>query len=90
MQLCEYGLEACEEWATRKGRRDPYYERIANHLDWATHEEAEMLKPNWFGNVDFHLSHQAALLRLDRAHYSSYYMADVDRDLIWPASDHAS
>lgn len=90
LQLIEYGLEACEEWATRKGRRDPFYEKLANHLEWATHEDAIMHKPNWFGDVDFHLSHQAALLKRDRDHYKSYFMADTERALIWPESDYAT
>lgn len=90
MQLCEYGLVCSEEWMMRKGRRDWIYKRIADHLNWATSEDAEMNKPNWFGDVDFHLSHQAALLRKNRTHYSRYFVADGERQLVWPASDHAS
>lgn len=90
LQLCEYGLVCCEEWAQRRGRRDTIYNKISQHLDWATSEDAAMSKPNWFGEVDFHLSHQAALLKKDRSHYSRYFLADGDREIIWPVSNYAS
>lgn len=88
LQLCEYGLEVCEEWTRRKSRRiDPFYNKISLHLEWANTEEAYMHKPNWFGDVDFHISHQAALLRLDNKWYSAYFKADPARSVVWPESD---
>lgn len=88
LQLCEYGLEACEEWARRKNKRiDPFYDKIGLHMEWANTDEAFMHKPNWFGDVDFHISHQAALLRLDKSWYSVYFKADTDRSVVWPESD---
>lgn len=90
LQLCEYGLEACEEWQLRRGKRDSFYEKLSYHLEWATTEDALMHKPNWFGDVELHLSHQAALLRADRTYYSSQFLADGDRAMVWPRSDHAT
>jgi hypothetical protein len=90
LQLVEYGLEVCEEWSRRRGKADPFHQKLSYHLDWAMTEEAVMAKPNWFGDVDFHLSHQAALLKKDRKHYSRYFLADGARNIVWPVSDHAS
>lgn len=91
LQLVEYGLVCCEEWTARKGRRDPVYEKLSRHMGWATTEDASFAKPNWFGEVEFHLSHQAALIRADKQHYSKHFMDDGDRHMIWPESDrHAS
>lgn len=87
MQLLEYGLEACDEWASRKGKRDWLYEPLAKHLDWATSETSRMEKPPWFGDVNFHLSHQAALVRLNPEFYCRTFLIDVGRKLIWPQAD---
>lgn len=91
LQLIEYGMQTCEEWAMRRGKQDPFYDKLSNHLQWASDsDDANMSKPNWFGDVDFHLSHQAALLRINRKHYSSYFVADGERPIIWPVSDYAT
>ena len=92
MQLCEYGLEACEEYAHRPSTEEEafnFYEMISHHLDWATGEESDMGKPNWFGDVDVHLSHQAALARLDPDHYMKYFKVDLGIPLVWPKSRYA-
>jgi hypothetical protein len=92
MQLCEYGLEACEEYTNRPSTPSEdfnLYEIISHHLDWATGEESDMGKPNWFGDVDVHISHQAALVRLDPDHYSKYFKVDQSLPLEWPKSRYA-
>jgi len=89
-QLAEYGLECCEEWGVRKAMLDPLYEHISFHLECAIGEEVDLTKPNWFGDVDFHLSHQAALLKKNRQHYQRYFMADGDRAVVWPVSKYAA
>lgn len=91
MQLCEYGLEVCEEYDRRVGKNGPvdYYAIIARHLDWATGEESDMSKPNWFGDVDIHLSHQAALVRSDPEWYGKWYRVDTSLQLVWAWSKHA-
>lgn len=90
LQLCEYGLECCDEWTQRKGKRDWIYDKLARHLDWATSEDANMNKPNWFGNVDFHYAHQAALVRLDENHYRPQFLVSPERPMLWPESDDAA
>lgn len=88
MQLLEYGLEACDEWASRRGKRDRLYPPLAKHLDWATSETSKMEKPPWFGDVNFHLSHQAGLVRINPSFYTRTFLVDAGRPLVWPlASD---
>lgn len=89
--VCQYGLFACDEWGMRRGKRDPYYEPIMAHLECETEAvNAGIGKPNWFGDIDFHLSHQSALLLADFSHYSGAFLADTSRVLMWPKSDHAA
>lgn len=82
LQLCEYGLIVVDEWKSR-GFADTCYDKISQHLEWA--EGGNMLKPNWFGDVDFHESHKSNLLRKDPKHYGQYF-AGVRNDLpyVWP------
>jgi hypothetical protein len=87
--LAEYGLKACEEWQFRRGKHDPLYDHISMHLELAAGEDADMGKPNWFGEIDFHLSHQAALLREDESHYKGYFLVDRKKNLIIPRSTYA-
>lgn len=89
LQLIELGLMTCDEWAHRHGKRDPLHQAIANHLEWATTDEADFRKPDWFGDVEFHLGHQAELLRRDRDWYSAHFMAGEDRRMTWPRSKYA-
>lgn len=94
LQLCEYGLEACEEFAIRFSadavavEQVNLYEAITRHMEWAAGEEAEFKKPNWFGDVDFHLSHQAALFREEPDNYINKFKVDTSLELIWPVSNH--
>jgi hypothetical protein len=76
-QLCEYGITVCEEWIGR-GYRDGTKGKIEWHLDMATSGEYTMEKPPWFGNPDFHRSHQSNLLRKDPAHYGQYFKGVPD------------
>lgn len=88
--LIGYGMSACDEWQMRNGKRDPLYEALAHHMDIeASTDEPDPARPNWFGSVEFHLSHQAALLRADETHYKAYYMTGNARALVVPRSDHA-
>lgn len=82
LQLCEYGLVMVETWKAR-GYRDTCEKKLAQHLDWA--EGGNMLKPTWFGDIDFHRSHQSNLLRKDPEYYGTFF-GDVPNDLpyVWP------
>lgn len=90
LQLCEYSLQVCDEYSMRKGKRDPIYDKILFHLEAATSDDADMGKPNWFGDIDFHQSHQANLVRLDKAYYTAYFKVNPGHSLQWPVSSHVS
>lgn len=84
-QLAEYGLAVCEEWVKRGYLDNKCGLKIAWHLECATSGDFTMNKPPWFGNIDFHLSHQSNLLRKDPEHYGKYFPGVPD-DLpyVWP------
>jgi len=94
MQLCELGLQAVEEFQHRNIKPHNDYVDFAaaftRCLEWATNEESDMSKPNWFGDVDVHLSHQAALVRKDPDHYKKLFRVDENMPLVWPVSRHAT
>lgn len=83
-QLCEYGLVVCEVW-TNRGYRDSCFEKINQHLEWATAGSYNMERPPWFGDEDFHRSHQSALIRKDEDLYGPMWPG-VPNDLpyVWP------
>ena len=84
LQLCEYGLTIVEEWRSR-GYKDTCYGKISQHLEWA--EGGNMLKPEWFGDIDFHRAHQSNLLRKDPVHYGKYFKhVAPDIEYLWPVS----
>lgn len=85
-QLCEYGLVMCNEWISRR-YNDTCHEKISQHLEWATDGSFTLEKPPWFGDLNFHLSHQSNLVRKDPNHYRRFF-PDVspDLDYIWPVA----
>jgi hypothetical protein len=90
LQLIEYALVCCDEWSFRMGQTDPLAEKFDRHLDWATSDDAEMSKPNWFGEPSVHLSHQGELLRLRPKWYERHFdITYINAPLVWPVSDHA-
>lgn len=88
LQLIEYGMELCEKYGSIRGKPDPLLAKLSVHLDWANTDDSPMTKPNWFGDIDFHLSHQSALLKINNNHYGKFFLWDGDRPLIYPKSDH--
>lgn len=84
MQLCEYAIEMAEEASIRQGQKNQYMDALHEHLDWSTGEDSYMGKPSWFGNLEFHLSHQAALVRKDPEFYGKIFSADDSLMLMWP------
>lgn len=84
IQLCEYALEMAEEASVRQGKKNQYMDAISEHLEWATGEDSFMGKPSWFGDIELHLSHQAALLRKDPDFYRARFTADPEMSLRWP------
>lgn len=84
VSLCEYGLIVCEEWIAQ-GRKDTCKEKIEQHLDWATSGKFQMEKPPWFGDRDFHISHQSNLIRKDPEYYGPKFPGvPADLPYIWP------
>lgn len=77
--LAEYGIIICKEWINR-GYQDTCLEKIALHMGFR-----EPMKPIWFGEEDFHLSHRSNLLRKFPAHYRQFWPNDLDNlPYVWP------
>jgi hypothetical protein len=87
LQLIEFGLEACDEYSSIIAKRDPLYDNISRHLQFAEHKDAQFGKPQWFGDINFHHSHQALLVRKNPEHYGREFRIDPSRKLIYPVSD---
>jgi Pyrimidine dimer DNA glycosylase len=96
--LVRYGLDICEIWCSQ-GRADTCATTLGVDLTAATgltliRSQRELADagelPPWLGDPEFHLSHQAALVRKDPAHYRPLF-PDVADDLpyVWPSSDRA-
>lgn len=49
------------------------------------HIQEDVIMPTWFGDPEFHKSHQSNLVRKDAKHYRKYF-PDVPSDLVyvWP------
>jgi len=67
-QLAEYGKAICTEWIQR-GYRDTCFEKIS--VLQSSHEDTGL--PPWFGDPDFHESHQSNLIRKNPEHYRSQF-----------------
>lgn len=82
--LALYGHIVCIEWLNR-GYRDTLSAFFMECLQKGTFDEKEK-RPSWFGNPDFHRSHQSNLLRKDFSHYHQFF-PDVPTNLpyIWPS-----
>lgn len=94
--LVAYGLAVCREW-TGGGRRDTCATSLLT--GFRTHHPGREVRdqrrlaaagelPPWFGDPDFHRSHQSALVRKNPAYYGPRFPGVPD-DLpyVWPASD---
>ena len=97
--LTRYGLRMCEVW-TSAGRADTCSATLAEDLKKATglalvRTEPSLLEagemPPWFGDQEFHRSHQSALVRKDPEYYGRWF-PDVPDDIpyVWPESDRAA
>ncbi|WP_188987511.1 MSMEG_6728 family protein [Saccharopolyspora thermophila] len=96
--LACYGLAICGVWVGT-GRRDTCAATLRRDLEAATgvahvRSQRDLAArgelPPWLGDPAFHRSHQSALLRKDRAHYTVFFDGVPD-DLpyVWPVSDRA-
>jgi hypothetical protein len=77
--LCVYNLRICEEWKDR-GYQDTFSTQTQDIMN--TLGPTAFRRPWWWGNLDFHRSHQSNLNRKDPHHYNF----DVPDDLpyLWP------
>ena len=88
LQLCEYGLQTCEHMSVSND--DIVFRALIKHMTWAEGESADFGKPDWFGDVDFHISHQAALVRFRPTYYKEKFFAvDTNMPVVWPVSRYA-
>lgn len=81
--LVQYGIACCRVWKMC-GYTDnmlPYFLELA--VEYPNHD-----MPPWFGDPDFHRSHQSNLVRKDEAYYRQFY-PDVpdDLDYVWPTTE---
>lgn len=94
--LTRYGFAVCDAWCAT-GRQDTCRVTLRDDLLRTTglgavRTQQELADddalPPCLGDVDFHLSHQSALVRKDPEHYRPHF-PDVPADLpyVWPASD---
>jgi len=78
--LVEYGIAICLEWKAR-GYKDTCLEKIQAHYN----NNEPNIKPPWFGDEQFHLSHRANLVRKAPEIYKKLW-PDVDPEMpyVWP------
>jgi len=78
--LMLYLREMCMKW-TQLGYKDTCWEK-AQELGISTEP---ILRPDWLGNENFHLSHQSNLLRKNYSHYSQFFPGVPDNlPYVWP------
>ncbi|MBZ9599693.1 MSMEG_6728 family protein [Streptomyces yangpuensis] len=95
--LVRYGLDVCRNW-TAEGRADTCAATLVQDFRaWLPGGGEPRTQPQlaadgdlppWLGAVDFHRSHQSALVRKDPDFYRPHFpeVAD-DLPYVWPASD---
>lgn len=86
--LINYGIAMCDEWIAR-GYKDTCRQKIADLQSLTGEREREAIpgesSPSWFGDEQFHVSHQSNLIRKDPIYYSPIFEG-VPNDLpyVWP------
>lgn len=74
LQLCEFGLDCCDEWKRRHGEneeRNNDRAALEQHLDWAA--TGNMEKPPWVGDENVHLDYRGLLVYLEPEKYSTLF-----------------
>lgn len=76
--LAFYGIIICREWKSR-GHKDSLEEWFLNIFNYP------IIYPLWFGDKEFHESHQSNLVR-KKPEYYRFFFPDVPEDLpyVWP------
>lgn len=70
-----YGVAICLEWI-RRGYQDSLLEKFG--------EPTEIILPSWFGDPNFHRSHQANLVRKDPEYYIPQFGDLAPEEYVWP------
>lgn len=81
--LLRYGYAICKEWVGRGHSDNVLYQLEILEKQIKIPNPSE---PPWFGDVEFHLSHQSNLLRKAEWWYAQYFAPTTPRNLpyIWP------
>ena len=83
--LCFYGYTMCMEWKSR-GYKDTMAERFLNARFINATAQKYMVLPEWFGNLQFHRSHQSNLVRKAPEYYKDKFPGvPNDLDYVWPS-----
>lgn len=82
--LALYGVYICREW-TGRGYKDNCLIQILDEVPDIDFGNVQF--PNWFGNYDFHRSHQSNLVRKDSLFYAPQFQNVPDNlPYVWPPS----
>jgi hypothetical protein len=82
--LLEYGQVICQEWISR-GYKDTLLNKFQNAKTSGNVFSLEM--PFWLGDVAFHASHRANLLRKFPEHYNKFNWTDSPTlPYVWPVT----
>lgn len=82
--LLEYQRAIVREWMYR-GYRDTCLEKTLEIYAMDRPYQAKVVMPPWFGDPEFHLSHQSNLLRKHPVHYREYFSGVPDNlPYVWP------
>jgi len=86
VQLIQYGITLCEEWASRGFDSLRIMEKFLWQMGCASSTTYTMDLPPWFGKKEFHLFHRSLLISMDYNHYSLFFDADTPPVLpfLWP------
>lgn len=87
--LLHYAYAVCVEWHIVRGFDDTCL-RKTTEVFWDSPYlyNEDWVHPWWFGDKQFHLSHQSNLLRKDPEHYDKIFRGIPDNlEYVWPKSD---
>lgn len=82
--LALYGVSICEEWIER-GYKDTMLDRFKQYIMNTRLSFLDYKEPSWFGNSEFHRSHQSNLIRKDPCFYGPLFPGvPDDLEYVWP------
>lgn len=78
--LCEYGAVCSTMWLNLG-----YQDNLLSYFHITNLDYPDDVKPPWFGDRDFHISHRSNLIRKNPEHYGRFW-PDVPDDIpyVWP------